>query len=262
MAIAVGGEAAAWCVRFRRQAPAALRLVCFPHAGGGAAAFHPLARLMPPDIEVLAIVPPGREARLREPPLRSIVAMAEGAVSAISAQPALPSAFFGHSMGATVAFEAARMLQRRCLPLPSRLFLSGRRAPCRTTTEDPLSQLDDATLIAEISRRYEGIPSAVIADADLLRMFLPTLRADMCAVEGYVDVPQPALKVPLTLMGGLTDPQCTDAAWDGWHRLVAGPVDEVRLPGGHFYMVEERAATAAAIASRLSKVLGGGGGSS
>jgi surfactin synthase thioesterase subunit len=251
MAIVVKGESAAWCVRFKRQAPGTLRLVCFPHAGGGAAAFHPLARLMPPSVEILAIVPPGREARLREPPLKSIAAMAEGAAAAISAQPALPFAFFGHSMGAIVAFEVARLLQRRCLTPPRRLFISGRRAPCQTMDEQPLSQLDDATLVAEISRRYEGIPAAVVADAELLRMFLPILRADMCAVEGYVDMPQPALQVPLTLMGGLTDPQCTDAAWAGWCPLVTGPVDKMRFPGGHFYLVQERAATAAAIARRL-----------
>lgn len=246
------GGVTAWCVRFRRQVPGTMRLVCFPHAGGGAAAFHPLARLMPPNVEILAIVPPGREARLREPPLNSIAAMAEGAASAIAAQPALPFAFFGHSMGAIIAFEVARLLQRQCLPSPRRLFISGRRAPCGTMSEQPLSRLDDAALVAEISRRYEGIPAAVLADAELLRMFLPILRADMCAVEGYVDMPQPALRVPLTLMGGLTDPQCTDAAWAGWHPLVTGPVEKMRFPGGHFYLVQERTATAAAIARRLS----------
>ncbi|GGC57425.1 thioesterase [Siccirubricoccus deserti] len=252
MAMAVKGEATAWCVRFKQQAPSTLRLICFPHAGGGAAAFHPLARLMPPNVETLAIVPPGREARLREAPLKSIAAMAEGAASAIAALPALPFAFFGHSMGAIIAFEVARLLQRQCLTPPRRLFISGRRAPCEAMVEQPLSQLDDATLVAEVSRRYEGIPATVLADTELLRMFLPVLRADMCAVESYVDMPQPALQVPLTLMGGLTDPQCTDAAWAGWHSLVAGPVEKMRFPGGHFYLVQERTATAAAIARQLA----------
>jgi surfactin synthase thioesterase subunit len=252
MVLAVDGKDAAWCVRFKNQAPSTVRLICFPHAGGGAAAFHPLARLMPPHVEVLAIVPPGREARLREPPLTSIVAMAEGAASAIAAQPALPCTFFGHSMGAIVAFEVARLLQRRCLTLPRRLLISGRRAPYQTMDEQPLSQLDDVTLVAEISRRYEGIPAIVLADTDLLRMFLPILRADMCAVESYVDIPQPPLQVPLTLMGGMTDPQCTDAAWAGWKSLVTDPVEKMRFPGGHFYLVQERTATAAAIARQLS----------
>jgi surfactin synthase thioesterase subunit len=252
MATVAKGDVTSWCVRFKRQAAGTVRLVCFPHAGGGAAMFHPLARLMPPNVEILAIVPPGREARLREPPLTSIAAIAEGAASAIAAQPALPFFFFGHSMGAIVAFEVARLLQSQCLAPPRRVFISGRRAPCQTMDEQPLSQLDDATLVAEISRRYEGIPAAVLSDTELLRMFLPILRADMCAVEGHRDTPQPALHVPLTLMGGLADPQCTDDAWAGWYPLVSGPVEKVRFPGGHFYLMQERTATAAAIARRLS----------
>jgi surfactin synthase thioesterase subunit len=33
---------------------------------------------------------------------------------------------------------------------------------------------------------------------------------------------------------------------------VTGPVEKLRFPGGHFYLAQERIATAAAIAARLS----------
>ncbi len=196
-------------------------------------------------------MPPGRESRLREPALTSLLAMAEGAAAAIAALPPLPFLFFGHSMGALLAFETARRLRREGLPLPRRLFLSGRQAPDAAAREAPISGLADEAFLAELARRYQGIPAAILADRDLLRLLLPVMRADVAAVEAYRDTPQPPLEVPVTLMGGAADPQCEDAAWAGWQALVAGPVEALRFPGGHFYLAEDRAPVVAAIAARL-----------
>ncbi|KMO30914.1 thioesterase II family protein [Methylobacterium aquaticum] len=246
------GTASAWCLRFRQQVAGRVRLVCFPHAGGGGAAYHPFSRLLPAGTEVVAIVPPGREARMREAPLTSIVAMAEGAAAAIAALPPLPSFFFGHSMGAMLAFETARVLRRGGHPLPRRLFLSGRRAPgAPPEGETPISGLSADAFVAEMVRRYQGIPAAVLADRELLALLLPIMQADIRAVESYRDTPQAPLPVPVTLMGGRDDPQCTDAAWAGWLPLIAGPVEALRFPGGHFYLAEDRAPVMAALAARL-----------
>jgi medium-chain acyl-[acyl-carrier-protein] hydrolase len=249
--------AAAWLVRFPRRSRGRLTLVCFPHAGGGAAVFHGLSRLLPESIETVAVVPPGREARLREPPIESLAAMAEDAAAAIAARITGPTAFFGHSMGAILAFEVARRFQRegRRAALPLRLFLSGRRAVNQPAPaeEAPLSVLDDEAFVLEMALRYGGIPDAVRADAELLRLFVPTLRADIRAIEGYRFNPEaaPPLPVPFTLMGGEADPQCSDTAWTDWEALTAHPVEMVRFPGGHFYLMEDRAAVAHAIAACL-----------
>ncbi|MGE0718086.1 MAG: thioesterase II family protein [Alphaproteobacteria bacterium] len=228
-----------------------MTLVCFPHAGAGAAVFHPLSRLMPSDVAVAAVVPPGREARLREPPLTSIRAMAEAAAAAIARDVATPFAFFGHSMGTMIAYEAARACRRAGLPMPCRLFLSGRRAADRPSDEKPLSALDDASFVAEMSARYEGIPRAILNDRELLQLFLPIMRADIRAIETYRHLPETPLPLPVTLMGGLTDPQCSDLAWDGWQSGFVPAVERLRFPGGHFYLLEDRAAVADAIARRL-----------
>ena len=251
--------ASPWLVRFRRPVaglpPARLTLVCFPHAGAGAAVFHPFSRLLPADIEVAAVVPPGREARLREPPLASIPAMAEGAVAAIAAGIAGPVAFFGHSMGAMIAFEAARSCMAGAGPAPRHLFLSGRRAADRASGELPLSGLDDERFVAEMVRRYEGIPAAILQDRELLALFLPIMRADIRAIESYRCADGPSLDMPVTLMGGETDPQCTDEAWRGWQGRIASPVEKLRFPGGHFYLMDDRAAVVAALAKRLAPLV-------
>src|SRR5258708_5281452 len=102
----------------------ARRLFCFPHAGGGAS--QPLA------LSGWAAVPvrlPGRESRLAEAPFERMGPLVAALADNIESYMDRPFAFFGHSMGAAVAFELARELRRRSRPLPSMLIASGARAP-------------------------------------------------------------------------------------------------------------------------------------
>src|SRR5262249_8841879 len=93
--------------------PAAdVRLVCFPSAGGGPAMFRPLARALPADVELLAVCLPGRESRLREPPARHLVGLAGQLARELEDTVDGPYLMVGPSMGAMLAYEACRWLQR------------------------------------------------------------------------------------------------------------------------------------------------------
>jgi surfactin synthase thioesterase subunit len=106
-----------------------------------------------------------------------------------------------------------------------------------------------------MARRYGGIPAAVLEDAELLRLFLPAMRADIRAIESYRLAPDHTrLPVPFTLMGGTADPQCSEAAWAGWRELSSVPVEMLRFPGGHFYFLDDRASIAQAIVARLASL--------
>lgn len=124
-----------WFRRYTTAEGTGPRLVCFPHAGGSATAYMPLARTLPEDFDVVAVQYPGRQDRYREAPFTSLVslveAVAEELAREIAADPGRPYALFGHSMGSIIAFETALVLARKQLPAPQRLFLSG--AALRTT---------------------------------------------------------------------------------------------------------------------------------
>ena len=129
-----------WLVRPIHRPDAAMRLICLPHAGGGASSFHPLAALLPRDIEMLTVQLPGRESRLSEPPFRRMAPLVDALTDAIA--PLLddkPYALFGHSMGALIAYELGRAFERERLPLPRTTIVSGRRAPSVPNTEAPLA---------------------------------------------------------------------------------------------------------------------------
>ena len=57
-----------WCRQYHPVSDAAMRLVCFPHAGGSASYYFPVsAALSGAQIDVVAIQYPGRQDRRTEP---------------------------------------------------------------------------------------------------------------------------------------------------------------------------------------------------
>src|SRR5262245_25838037 len=106
-----------------------VRLFCFPHAGGGASLFRGWADGLPDAVEVCPVQLPGRETRFREPPFLCLEPLIEALATALRPHLDRPFAFFGHSLGALVAFELARRLGRAEGPQPVHLFVSGCAAP-------------------------------------------------------------------------------------------------------------------------------------
>src|SRR5215831_15189611 len=132
-----------WVPFHREGAIARCRLFCFPHAGGNAMGYHSLARLMPADIELCPVELPGRAARLDEPAIRSMGELVDTLSDALRPLLDVPFAFFGHSVGACIAFEAARRLRANDGRTAAHLFVSARAAPGLFRPAAPLSDLSD-----------------------------------------------------------------------------------------------------------------------
>lgn len=231
--------------------PAArLKLFCVPHAGRGASLFVPW-RTLPDWIELHSVQLPGREGRRAEAPMEEIPAMAEGLAREMAPRLDRSYALFGHSMGALVAFEAARHLRRLGMPPPAALVLSGRRAPTIPERETPIRGLSDADFVAAMCTRYNGIPQIILDQPDMMRMVLPVLRADIGAIESYTYRPEAPLAVPFFLYGGCEDPQVAPENIAGWRTLTSGTCAQRLFPGGHFYVQDAREAVVAALVADL-----------
>jgi surfactin synthase thioesterase subunit len=223
-----------WIRRFHPSPDHAVRLVCFPHAGGAASYYFPFSRALAPEIEVLAVQYPGRQDRRHEPAATGIGALADRIVPELAAWDGRPLAFFGHSMGATVAYEVARRLAGRGGSAPVRLLVSGRRAPSRHRT-GTVHRRDDAGLVAEL-RRAGSTDPRILGDAELLAAVLPVIRSDYRAIETYVPEPGPPLECPVTALVGDRDPQTTVDEADAWREHTRNAFELRVFAGGHFYL--------------------------
>ncbi|MFI6476254.1 thioesterase II family protein [Streptomyces sp. NPDC050516] len=242
-----------WFRRFTTVEGDGPRLVCFPHAGGSATAYMHLARTLPADIDVVAVQYPGRQERYREAPFTAleplVQAVAEELAHGLAADPGRPYALFGHSMGALVAFETARLLARRELPSPQRLFLSGRGAPSvRPGIRYDL--YDDADVLAQV-RRLGGTDQSMLDNPGVLEMVLPALRADYRALGTYRWRGGEPLATPITALIGDSDPVVTVQEARTWREQTSGDFAFKIFPGGHFYLVEHVGQVAATLTEGL-----------
>lgn len=216
-------------------ADATLRLICFPYAGGTASVFRSWAAGLPGNIEVCAVQLPGRANRISEPPFTELDALVADVGQTVATHCDIPVAFFGHSLGSIVSFEVARWLRRHHGLLPVHLYVSGRRAPHLSNTEAPDYQKDDDAFLARLAE-LKGTPPELLANAELLQLVIPTLRADFQLAQTYRYLPGPPLSCPITVVSGREDEECTDARMDAWAQHTVGPFRKHLLDGHHFYL--------------------------
>ncbi|WP_420130678.1 thioesterase II family protein [Longimicrobium sp.] len=233
---------------------ARLRLFCIAHAGGGASAFRGWADALPPEVEVCLVQLPGRENRIMETPFERVGPLVEALADAVQPYLTLPFALFGHSNGALISFELARTLRARGRPGPVHLFASGRRAPDVAADSPPIHHLPDAEFLADL-QELGGLPAELLAHQELLALLVPTLRADVAIHETYEFAEQPPLACPITAYGGLTDPRVPRGQSEAWARHTAGSFVLRMFPGGHFFLIDDRAVFLRTLASDLHQVL-------
>jgi medium-chain acyl-[acyl-carrier-protein] hydrolase len=224
-----------WWTVARPNRHAALRLFVFPYGGSGGSICRLWHRLLPGDLEIHGIQLPGRGPRIAEPPMRRMPELTRMLGTAL--QPLLdrPFAFFGHSLGAVLAFDVARHVRRRWGLHPCHLFVGGRRAPQLPVTESFKHELGEQEFIDHV-RDLQGTPPEVLADAELLALSLPALRADFELSETYEYTPEPPLAMPITVFGGRDDPESGGGRLEAWQAQTTGPFRIELLDGDHFFI--------------------------
>lgn len=246
-----------WLRRFHRAPAAPVRLVYFPHAGGSASSCFQLSAALPPAVEVVAVQYPGRQERFAEPCIDSLAELADELPRWLTGLDDKPMAFFGHSMGAALAYEVTRRLEAQAttsddVPTPTHLFVSGRRAPSIVREdEEPVHLRDDEGLIADV-RALQGTDDSLFEHSDLLKLLLPLIRADYRAIETYAYEPGPPVSCPLTAVIGDADPRVGPAEAEPWREHTSGEFDLRVFPGGHFYLGDGALGVADLLRERLA----------
>ncbi len=223
-----------WVLRYRPNDQARLRLFCFPYAGGRASIFRPWLDNLPEEVELCSIQLPGREERLGDPPYKRLVPLVRDLSEALAPYLDRPFAFYGHSMGALVSFEVARLLRRSYNRHPIAMHLAAFRAPQLPNPNIRIYHLP--TEVFKVVLRADGISETILQSEELMQLMLPTLRADYEVCDTYEYHEEPPLACPFYLYGGLEDVRVREADLAGWPMHTSGPWHLSLLPGSHLFL--------------------------
>lgn len=239
---------------FRRPPdPAArMRLICFPYAGGAASLFYSWQEHFPNGIQVCPIELPGRAARIGEPMPQSIAELVDRILDEAAPYFDRPVSLFGHSLGAIVAFELAKAIERK-MNSPARLFASACRAPHVPRRRPSIHHLEDQEFIQALAK-INGTPDEVLEHQELLHLLLPTLRADFRLSETYQYIPGRPLSCAITAICGQEDEFITRGDLVAWHSQTTGAFNLRMVPGAHFFLQPQANSIAKLVAGTIGRV--------
>ncbi|MCW6007282.1 alpha/beta fold hydrolase [Micromonospora sp. CPCC 205371] len=238
-----------WMARSRTAGDPRLRLICFPHVGGGGAAFHSWLDALPAGVELCAIRLPGRENRLHEPLLDDPAELFAHLEPVLAPLCDLPFVLVGHCSGSVLAYEYARRRHAAGGPQPAMVVLSSTEAPRHRRIDAPLHLLPRDELLGRVVG-YGGMAAEVLDDAGLMAIFEQILRADYRAVERLSYSAGPPLDAPITVIAGRHDRFTSRAAMAAWSEETTGEFSLHLLDAGH-YLVREAGPRMADVARAL-----------
>ena len=227
-----------WILKSHVPQKAKIRLLCLPFGGGGSSFYLSWARDLEPEVEVVPIQLPGRENRLEELAFDEIHKLTDEIIPAIQNYLDEPYAIFGHSMGAFVSFELAREIRRKNLSAPKLLLLSAMRAAHLKDIRPTIAHLPDEPLIEALKERYD---LEVSKDSmELLQLMVPTIRADILAIEKYTYKNEPPFDFPIIGFGGNLDRSVEPPDIEAWSLHTTVRFKYYQIDGGHFFVNSSR----------------------
>ncbi len=208
--------------------------VVFPHAGGAATGYRKFAiALAAGGGDVYIVQYPQRAERLNEPAARNIQDLARSLFVAGPWRQVAPLRLFGHSMGAVVAFEFARIAESRGAAV-ERLWASAAPAPCGVEAKPDLPTSHDDLLVDMTD--FGGTDAELLADPEFAELLITAMRADYAAINRYTCSPDIQIAADISVLGAHGDLRVDAAELQRWEVHTAGAFELDWYDGGHFYL--------------------------
>ncbi|MCL7491267.1 thioesterase domain-containing protein [Streptomyces sp. MCA2] len=240
-----------WLVRLRAaSATPGVRLICFPYAGGSPDLIRAWADGLSAHVELLAVRLPGKGPRLAEGPYTEWEPLIADTYAALAPCLNEPHAFYGHSFGARLAYELAHVAGAEHGDLTRHLFVSGSRSPRHPQHRPYMHELTEDGFLDAL-RGMGGTPAEVLDDKVLMRLFLPTIRAEIRLAELWGDRHGKAVNVPVTALYGQDDPIDGREAMRDWKHFTERDCELLGTAGGHFFLETHRRPLLDVINARL-----------
>ena len=211
------------------------RLIMFPYAGGGASVFRKWGKLFS-NIRLYAVQYPGRENRMSEEQIKDfdilINEVFKNLIKIIDDD--RPYYLFGHSLGTKLVYELTLRIMNDSMKKPSGIIVSGGKAPC-FKEENPIYHLDDIDFIKGINR-YSGTPEEIIQNIEIMKIFLPMLRADFMIDETYQRKEIEKIDIPILGLMGTDDEEFKIEELKKWEEYTTKDFKYRYIEGGHMFI--------------------------
>ncbi|MEZ0053519.1 surfactin synthase thioesterase subunit [Mycobacterium sp. MAA66] len=206
--------------------------VVFPHAGGAAATYRPLATaLSGTGMDTYVVQYPSRADRLAHPAHTTVEALAGDLFAAGDWHDAGPLRLFGHCMGAVVAFEFARLAEQHGVQVQS-LWASAGQAPCDVVAAPPLPTTPREMLAEMVD--LGGTDPRLLGDPDFVDLLLVAVGADYRALNLYAGGGR--IAADIHAVGGRSDHRIDQDMLCRWETHTEGAFTLSMFDGGHFYV--------------------------
>ena len=216
-----------------------INIFCLPFAGGSKYSYHGYVKQAPASVRLIPLDLPGRGARAEEALLTDLHRMVDDVMGQIRDRLTHPFAFYGHSMGALLAYLVAKRIAAEGLPQPLHLFLTGRGAPSQPETDPPRHLLPRREFMEKL-RELGGSPTELLENEELMGHFEPILRADFKALDTFRYQASAPLEIPICVMIG-THEKITYAQAQSWQQETILPITVRQLAGNHFFIFDYEA---------------------
>lgn len=237
---------------------ARLRLYCFHHAGGGASAFGEWRHALGPHIAVQPIQLPGRERRVHEPRFTDMAQLTRELDAQLDPHLDQPYAFYGHSMGALVAWHL--VLRRRATGrrLPEALLVGACTPPHLPPISATMYDKSRDELVAWM-QGMGGISPMVLKYPDWVDAAVSLLRDDLALCNSHPhaeqrEQPPAPLPIPIYGFAGGADEAVNAELLSQWGRYSAVGSHVFAVNGGHLFFRESPAQFISLLRSVLDRL--------
>lgn len=209
------------------------KLYIFPHAGGSPQYYVPFSKAFTTDVKRIGVQYPGKGGNHDLGSFTSIEDLADRICEKLSPPADGCAAFFGHSMGALLAFEVARRFEADGDRIAA-LFVSAAGAPGRAGY-DNIGDSDRGLL--EAVSQMTGVNPEFLENEEFAAKILPTLRG-LKAIANYDCPPEARVSCPIFAYHGDEDDVATVEKVAPWAERTTGEFSSrvFTAPGHHFYL--------------------------
>ncbi|WDV47392.1 thioesterase domain-containing protein [Clostridiaceae bacterium M8S5] len=213
-----------------------ITLYCFHHAGGSASVFRRWISKKN-DINIISVELPGKGTRMDEQFIEDMDLLADQLADAIIFKSQDSQfCFFGHSMGAVIAFKVAYRLKIRYNVEPIKLIVAGRHAPYEPNPDEFKSYMDDDALIKEM-KKINATSKQILENKELMEFLLPIIRNDYRLHESFKYQGE-VLSIPIIAHAGKNDIDANKEVMEKWRTMTSKDFTLREFEGKHFFIYD------------------------